>query len=433
MDIEKILAKINTSNEIDESNKEKLINLLSKEKIENRHKIVEALLPFLMKKDKELCFKLIYDLKEYEEKTIYLLESYLQEKSLSKKELHYIINNLTNGKTLLLKRLEESNISSENLFVIMSYILENPENNEDLISFFKNNKRIDVKFDFMNYCSFLVPENFSIIFPNILDEIYYILDGKKEYFSMEKLSNLASNLSLAPENKENYEALKNFIINKYPKNNLGKNLLNTNNTAYLKEDLDVLYQTSKDAKVEIYKKYEALLSKEIISNMPKNYSLFKKTPTHLQRIYTYDLDKSLSNLLDKYLSLSKNKTVKYLSKGTTAACYLVGDYVIKLILGKHFNKGACPSLYLINKAYYEELIKDDFGYCVAGLEIQKYLSKRLAYLDIKTLKDYKKLLKDEGYIMRDSIIVPNFRYLDSYLDADCDNPEILPKCFKKSP
>ena len=54
MDIEKILAKINTSNEIDESNKEKLINLLSKEKIENRHKIVEALLPFLMKKDKEL-------------------------------------------------------------------------------------------------------------------------------------------------------------------------------------------------------------------------------------------------------------------------------------------------------------------------------------------------------------------------------------------
>lgn len=434
MDIEKMLDKINAGKEIDDFSKEKFINRLKKEKLENRYKIIEAILPFLLKKDIELCFKLIYDLGEYEEKTIYLLEDYLKGKSLTKKELHYIINNLTHGKKIILKNLEEENVSYYNLLVIMSYIIEYPETNNDLICFFKNNKNFDVKFRFMNYCSYTVVENFSIIFPNILDDIYYIdKNNNKEYFSMEKLSNIASNISLAAENKENYEKLKNFILKKYPKNNLGKNLLNNNNTAYLKEDLNNLYLTSKDANVEIYKKYEDLLSSEIIGDMQKNYSLFKKTPEHLQRIYTYDLDKNLSSLIDKYLSLSKNKTFKYLAKGTTAACYLVGDYVIKLILGKHYNKEACPSLYLINKAYYEELIKDDFGYCVAGLEIQKYLAKKLNYLDIKALNNYKKLLRDEGYLMRDSIIVPNFRYLDSYLDADCDNLESLPKCFKKKP
>ena len=59
MDIEKIIDKINTSKEVDDLSKERLVNLLKKEKIENRHKIVETLLPYLMKKDKELCFKVI--------------------------------------------------------------------------------------------------------------------------------------------------------------------------------------------------------------------------------------------------------------------------------------------------------------------------------------------------------------------------------------
>lgn len=285
----------------------------------------------------------------------------------------------------------------------------------------------------MNNIALKRPELFSSIFPNIIENIFYIDENnKKEYISMDNLSNLACNLSKTPQNKEIYEQLKSFLYKTYPKNNIARNLIREKNEKLLLEDLDNLYQTSFDCNIEILKKYENYLSKDIIGNLKKNYELFKRTPYHLQNIYTYDLDKNLANLINKYLSLSKNKTIKFIGKGTTAACYRIGDFVIKFILSKH-TYNATPRLYLINRVLYEELVKDDYGKCLAGLEVQKYLAKKLSYLDLTAISKYQKLLREEGFYISDSLIKSNFRFLDSYKDADCPDPELLPDCFKKKP
>lgn len=426
------ITEILLNKNIDISQKEEFINLCRSNILGTRHKIVDYLLPFIIDKEPELSFSLIYDLEKYEDKTVCLLENHLRMQNINEKEFS-ILCNFDKVKAKLLECIQNFTISEENLNLIISYIINDKEKYSDIFLFFKENKNLNLRFLFMKKLTEVNPKAFSLFFDDIIDDITYTDElNNKHYMSMENLSELACILATDNENKEIYELLKDFIIEKYPKNNLAKSLIKANNDTCLLEDLDTLFLTSKDYKIEIYEKYSAHLSSEIISYLQRNYEMFQRTPFHLERIYDYNLDKTLTELVDKYLSISKNKTVKYIDKGSTTACYRIGDYVIKFILSKYNNSENCPSLYLINKAFFEELVKDDDGKCIAGLEVQRYLSKKLSRTDITSVKQFRNLLKDEGYYIRDPIR-PNFRFLDSYKDADCAEPEFLPKYFKENP
>ncbi len=426
------IKEIRINNDMDISQKKEFINLCQANILGTRHKIVDYLLPFIIDKDPELSFYLIYDLEKYEDKTVTLLEKHLRRQSLNEKEFSALCN-LSKVKAKLLECIQNLTISEENLNLIISYIINDKEKYFDIFLFFKENKNLNMRFLFMKKLIEINAKDFSLFFSDIIDDVTYTDElNKKHYMSMENLSELACNLSIDKENKEIYEALKNFIIEKFPKNNLAKGLIKISNDDYLLKDIDTLFETAKDFKIEIYKKYSSYLSNEIASHLQRNYEMFQKTPFHLERVYEYNLDKTLTELVDKYLSISKNKTIAYIDKGSTTACYRIGDYVIKFILSKYNNCENCPNLYLINKAYFEELVRNEEGKCVAGLEVQKYLSKKLSRTDITTVKEYRNLLKEEGYYIRDSIR-PNFRFLDSYKDADCVEPEFLPKYFKENP
>ena len=423
---------LSANKKIDISQKEELINLCKSNILGTRYKIIDYILPFIINKEPELSFLLIYDIEKYEDKTIYLLEDHLRMQSLNEKEFSTLYT-LKKVKTKLLECIQNFSISEENLNLIITTIVNDTEKYYDLFLFFKENKNLNLRFLFMKKFIQIDPQNFSFFFKDIINEITYTDElNQKYYMSMENLSELACALSLDKEHKEIYETLKDFIIKKYYKNNIAQGLININNDKYLLDDLDTLFLTSKDYKIEIYEKYSSKLSQEIVRYLQRNYEMFQKTPIHLERIYAHDLDKTLTELVDKYLSISKSKNIEYIAKGTTSACYRIGDYVIKFILSKYNNSEICPSIYLINKAYFEELIRDDDGKCIAGLEVQKYLSKKLSRADFYLLKEYRNLLKNEGYYLGDSIR-PNFRFLNSYKDADCIEPEFLPKSFKEKP
>ena len=387
-------------------------------------KILDILLPYFTDKEPILCFKLIYDIEKYADTTINLLNEYLKSESLTTKELLSILK-LAGSKDIFYESIINYDISFKNLTTIFDYTINFLD--KDFLEFFLTNNGFYLRKQFIEFLIKNYPSKLPQIIPNIITAI----SSDDRFFKMDDLCEILTYLSLNNENKKEYEELKNFVLDIYPKNNLAKNLLQVNNEKYLLNDLDTLFLTSKDYKVEIFKKYEKNLSEEIALTLKRNYALFKNTPTHLEKIYTYDLDKTLTALIDKYLSLSKNTSITYLTKGTTAAVYRVGDYCLKLILGKHNNADSCPNLYLINKCYYEELVRDDYQ-VVAGLEVQKYLPKKLFPFDFEQIKNFKKLLKDEGYYIDDTIKA-NFRYLNSYKEADTTEVESLPRCFKKKP
>lgn len=145
--------------------------------------------------------------------------------------------------------------------------------------------------------------------------------------------------------------------------------------------------------------------------------------------------------MDKYLSLSKRNDYEYIKKGSTCACYRIGDYAFKLSHFKwSYEKEICPNLYIILKNLEEHFVRDKQDMVVAGLEVQKFLTKPLACTQ-RVLEEIMTFLRSElkrlGYYNTDTLINgscgDNVMFLDSYKDADALNLELLPPFFKKYP
>ena len=68
---------------------------------------------------------------------------------------------------------------------------------------------------------------------------------------------------------------------------------------------------------------------------------------------------------------------------------------------------------------------------------RKYLTRPLVVDDYMVIFNYQEALRNAGYYTKDVLTDReggfNCYYLDSYLDADCEDPESLPEWFKKDP
>ena len=138
------------------------------------------------------------------------------------------------------------------------------------------------------------------------------------------------------------------------------------------------------------------------------------------------------------MDLSKSREYRFISSGSSANCYQIGDYVVKFINFKwSYEDIICPNLYLILKNEEEKYIRDNKGIVKLGLEVQKYLGKSASNVNSKVLDMWREELSKNGYILNDTLINgssgTNAYLLDSYLDADTKNHKNLPDWFKENP
>ena len=247
----------------------------------------------------------------------------------------------------------------------------------------------------------------------------------------EKYLDILAN-KLYDKNKVIYNKIKDYIIKKYPKNSLGINML-SNPRYELTEDV---YASSIN-KLQIHKEYGSRLTSFMNKRFAlKNplYNIGSKMPG-INAVYENDLGDKLEEYIEKYMSLSKSSRIEYLSSGSTTDVYRIGDYVIKLSRMKwSLEKDICPNNYLIIKNYEQDFVRDSQGVIIAGIEVQKYLSKDVPdYL----VSLFSNALKEEGYYCYDYLkngpCGNNLKMLDSYLDANTISFSKLPLWFYYNP
>lgn len=158
----------------------------------------------------------------------------------------------------------------------------------------------------------------------------------------------------------------------------------------------------------------------------------------LESICCCGLGQLLEEWTEKYMDLSKSKEYGFVGKGTTCSCFRIGDYVIKLVNTKWpYEDEICPSLYLIAKNYEEIYLRDKIGIVNGGLEVQKYLTRRVDNIDPKYFRYFDLALDRLGYKRTDTLTKgtcgENTMLLDTYRDADCPNPEKVPVWFRQCP
>ena len=161
---------------------------------------------------------------------------------------------------------------------------------------------------------------------------------------------------------------------------------------------------------------------------------------NLERIILYRLWDELVEYVDKYLDLSKDKTYNYVASGYGTSTYRIGDYAFKLSRLKHSSEDIiCPNNFLILKNLEENYIRGKNNCFDAGIEVQKFLTRHINHSIPESIinKRFPIELKKLGYFVKDYLINgkygDNCMLLDSYMDADCNNPELLPDWFKEYP
>ena len=428
-------------------------------KASNRIDIINGFLDKLMDKKSDFCLKIIYDIEEYKFETSKLLAKYGYS-FFDSKRLKNVLYNTSWGRDFIKNNLEELiSCDDKSIYVIFKYIFEDIDKNKDFIELFYVHEDLHIRYLFMKH---IITHN-----PKLINEIYgdianYLIDeplykqlsfipelDKNELMDVKDASSLAVQC-LSVNDKENWIKLKEYILSNYKENSIASSLLfygnskqeNLFESEFIK-DSDRLFKTSLDYRFSIYRNYGKNVSKELIDDFYNKVKYFKNDKTlrenwTLDTVYFRGLGTILEECVLKYLELSKDKTYEYLTSGSMSSCYRIGDYVFKLCKQKwSYEDIICPNLYIILKNLEEYFSRNEKGVVNAGIEIQKYLTRSAKSIEPKYFQKLTSELDRLGYFCTDSLINgkcgDNCMLLDSYKDADCENPEELPDWFKEVP
>ena len=423
---------------------------------ENKIKIINGFLPKLKRYYPRFCFEVIYDIDEYVEDLFDLVSGKLGYKigyiNLINdcEKIKNILNNSSWGKNFVFRNL--TNIiraNDNNIYIILDYVFKDFDGNIVFIKRLSVYKDMHIRYIFMRYLVERHPDKINIIYDDIMKYIdgYTYEENEQLTFlpymmSKEDISALA--VCSIDSSKELWEKFKKYIFSNYKTNDLASLLLKNGNQDYLnefKEDADKLFATSDSYKYRIYRDYRNCISIEYLKEFERYLQYFQKdndSPYSLSLIFEYGLWDELKSYVDKYLENSNDKTCRFLASGSTSDCFKIGDYVFKLNRTKwSYEDEICPNIYLIIKNLEEHYVRGKYGVIVAGLEVQKYLSRNDVKITKEHLISFKKELRRLGYYVTDMLMNgkcgDNVAILDSYLDADCYNPDLLPESFKKLP
>ncbi len=265
----------------------------------------------------------------------------------------------------------------------------------------------------------------------------------------EKVSKIASLILLHGIGEDVYLQIRDFIFNNYDKNTLAAVLdgygkynmdIFTLNKEMLVRDIDRLFVTSKNYKYELATRYQEYLNPSIVREFISKVSPFTWIDREaVSKIFLSGLGDKFLEYVDKYLEISTGaKVISDAGFGTCSRAFRVGDYVIKLSHKKwSMEEDLCPSGYLFAKNYEEDVVRKSNGEVTGAIEVQRYLTRPLVVGDYMAIFNYQEALRNAGYytkdVLTDGDTGANCYYLDSYMDADCDDPEQLPDWFKKDP
>ena len=92
---------------------------------------------------------------------------------------------------------------------------------------------------------------------------------------------------------------------------------------------------------------------------------------------------------------------------------------------------------MVLKNLEEDMVRNQKGEVTGAIEVQRYLSRPLLVSECQSILNFQKAFQEAGYYIKDRLVDeeygPNCRHLDDYRDADCEDPEMLPKWFKEDP
>ena len=290
---------------------------------------------------------------------------------------------------------------------------------------------------------------------NIYDDIndaFVKLDKDGKVISImkeEMVSRIASLVLLHGLGEEVYLKIRDFIFANYDKNTLAAELdgygkfnidLFPLNKDMLIKDINKLFVTSKNYKFELYSKYAGYLDGKLFTEFRSKVSPFTWIDREaVAKIFLSGLGDNFLEYVDKYLEMSTGaKVISDAGLGTCSRAFRVGDYVIKVSHKKwSMEDNLCPRGYLFAKNYEEDIVRKSNGEVTGAVEVQKYLTRPLSVDSSETINAYYEALKEAGYYTKDVLTATeggaNCYYLDTYLDADCDDPEQLPDWFKQNP
>lgn len=421
-------------------------------KAPNRIEIINGFLSKLKEELPYFCFEIIYDIPEFATDAYELLDI----KIINPSMLRSILNNSTYGDQLLEEHLEFflKNIEKEEyLKVICEYAFQTKGKILHKLSRYPD---LHIRFLFMSYLITNHPEQIDTIYDDITKyttsvtyEPYEQLTFLPQLMNPDDISKLAV-LLLTNNRPKDYKTLKEFILKEYKYNYLASELLarrsfkedpsEKQKEKAFSEDADDLFTTSMDFKYAIYLGHKYRVSKELLEQFANRikYYLGEGKDLELGNVYRNGLGTKLEEWTEKYLELSKSKEYEFIGEGTTCTCFRIGDYVIKLVNTKwSYEDVICPNIYLIAKNYEEVYLRDDKGIVKAGLEVQKYLTRKAENIDPKYFRYFDLALDRLGYKRTDSLTKgvcgENTMLLDTYRDADCPNPERVPVWFKQYP
>ena len=431
--------------DLTEYDRKQLINWVREDK--NRNEIINGFLSKLIDNQPLFCLEIIYDMDDYEKEAMYLMDEYPNYLS-SCKYIKNILFNTKFGKKFVKERLNTIiKKDKENINVILEYTFTSFEDNKDLIEMLYLHPDLHIRYIFMKYVIENHKAKTNIIYDNIMKYLtsythkeYEQLTFLPELMSSEDISKLAVAV-YESNDKELWYRMKEYILETYEYNDLAQLLIEKDINDEYERDADKLFITSRNYQYEIYRNHSKQVSEELLTNFQRYIQIFSNGKAYdgkLHNQFFYGLGHDLIRYVDKYLSLSKDKTYEYIKSGSCTSCFRVGDYAFKLSNTKwSYEDIICPNLYLILKNLEEHYIRDSKGVVLASLEIQPYLTKEAVDLPSSVFEEFENELNRLGYYTTDRLVGGmcgnNCMLLDSYKDADCYNPEILPDWFKKTP
>ena len=423
-----------------EYDKNNLINNIRNDS--DKINLIKKFIYKIIDKYPSFCFDIIYDMNEFNIETSYLLEKYNLYSRIDDNKLFNILNHTNYGTDLVLRHPEI--LDEKKLKIIFFYIITSKD--AILINKFKSIRNLHTRYLFMDYLVKYDYKLFKEVYPSILNYLTNIIPCYKQismfeehknikYMDINDISSLA--IDIKKYNEDDYIKLRNFILKNYDKNSLAKFLYNSDKKE-LESNIDLYYKTTNGYYLTLFKQYEKQISEQLTRKLKNLISIYGTEKYINQRMLDSELLPLLYEWTAKYLELSENKEFKFLNGGSTAACYLIGDYVFKFINFKwSYEKIICPRLYLILKNEEEKYIRNNEGIVTLGLEVQKYLTKTATNIDHSILELWRNELDKNGYVLNDTLINgecgTNAYLLDSYLEADTKNPESLPNWFKQNP
>ncbi len=413
-----------------------------------RKKILSESFDALFKKNSKLVFLVSLDMKEYEQ----YWNRYLEIDCSLLTDYQCLLNFLLNvswSKKFVIGRLEKLALAGKSsLFAILRYTGRTGD--YDLVKCLAYHNNLDVRGLFLEE---LLDTHAHLLY-NIYDDITDCFfrttdDGKILLMDEEKVSKIASLVLVHGLGEEVYNQVSEFIFNNYEKNTLAAALDNygkynmdvfTLNKEMLVRDINRLFVTSKNYKYVLATRYQQYMDPVLLSEFRTKISPFTWIDREaVSNIFLSGLGDKFLEYVDKYLEMSTGaKVISDSGFGTCSRVFRIGDYVIKISNKKwSMEDNICPNGYLFAKNYEEDMVRNSKGEVTGAIEVQRHLTRPLVVDDYMAIFNYQEALRGMGYYTKDVLTDreggSNCYYLDSYLDADCDDPEQLPEWFKKDP